>query len=230
MIRTGHGIAALLSILVLASSCQQAAVAAASESAVNAPAAARTASEGAELKTAVFSGGCFWGTEAVFSHITGVTSAVSGYQGGTKGSADYDVVSGGLTGHAESVRVTYDPAKVRYDQLLQVFFSVIADPTTLNRQGPDSGTQYRSALVPLSPEQRAVASAYLAQMKASRVWKAPIVTRIEDNKGFYPAEAEHQDFMARNPGHPYIQYWDVPKVAALKRLFPGLYRASFTRG
>jgi len=178
----------------------------------------------------VFSGGCYWGVEGVFSHVIGVTSAVSGFQGGAKSTAEYEEVSGGATGHAESVKVTYDPTKVRYDQLLQVFFSVIADPTQLNRQGPDSGTQYRSALVPLSPEQTTVASAYLAQMKASGVWKAPIVTRIEPNKGFFPAGSDHQDFMAENPNHPYIQYWDVGKVAALKKMFPALYKASFTRG
>ncbi len=222
--------AALSLILAFASSCQQAAIAASPEHSFNAPAPARKAAEGAGLKVAVFSGGCYWGVEGVFSHVTGVTSAVSGFQGGAKSTAEYEEVSSGTTGHAESVKVTYDPAKVRYDQLLQVFFSVIADPTQLNRQGPDTGTQYRSALVPLSPEQAAVASAYLAQMKASGVWKAPIVTRIEPNKGFFPADAEHQDFMADNPGHPYIQYWDVGKVAALKKMFPALYKASFTRG
>ncbi|MFM5932237.1 MAG: peptide-methionine (S)-S-oxide reductase MsrA [Novosphingobium sp.] len=197
---------------------------------VNAPVAARKSAEAAGLKVAVFSGGCFWGNEAVFSHMKGVTSVVSGYQGGTKATASYDRISSGTTGHAESVRVTYDPAQVRYDQLLQVFFSVIADPTQLNRQGPDTGTQYRSALVPQSEEQRAVAAAYLAQMKASGVWKAPIVTRIEPNKGFFPAETYHQDFALKNPQHPYITYWDVPKVAALKRLFPALYKPSFTTG
>jgi len=206
--------AALSLILVFASSCQPAAIAAAPEHAFNAPVPARKAAEGAGLKVAVFSGGCYWGVEGVFSHVIGVTSAVSGFQGGAKSTAEYEEVSGGSTGHAESVKVTYDPTKVRYDQLLQVFFSVIADPTQLNRQGPDTGTQYRSALVPLSPEQNAVAAAYLAQMKASGVWKAPIVTRIEPNKGFFPAGSDHQDFMAENPNHPYLQTWDVGKVAA----------------
>lgn len=170
------------------------------------------------------------GVEGVFSHVKGVTSAVSGYHGGKAATSQYERVSDGNTGHAESVRVTYDPRLVRYDQLLQVFFSVIADPTTLNRQGPDSGTQYRSALVPLGKEQQAVAAAYLAQMGKSGVWKSRIVTRIEPYSGFYPAEAYHQDFMARNPRYPYILAWDVQKVAALKKLFPALYQEAITRG
>ena len=218
-----------LSLFLLAA-CQQPATAASSEIAVNAPAAVRKANEGAGLKVAVLAGGCFWGNEAVFSHIKGVTSVVSGFHGGSKGDANYERVSEGDTGHAESVRITYDPAKVRYDQLLQVFFSVVADPTQLNRQGPDEGTQYRSAIVPQSEEQRLVASAYLAELRASGLWRAPIVTRVEANKGFYPAEDYHQDFALKNPTHRYITYWDVPKVNALKRLFPALYKPSFTRG
>ncbi|MEY4159809.1 MAG: peptide-methionine (S)-S-oxide reductase MsrA [Pseudomonadota bacterium] len=230
MIRSGLARAALPLALVLLSSCQQSANAAAPEQAVIAPAALRLSSQTTGLQTAIFAGGCFWGVEGVFSHVKGVTSAVSGYQGGAKAAADYERVSTGITGHAESVKVTFDPAVVRYDQLVQIFFSVIADPTTRNRQGPDSGTQYRSALVPLNPDQRAVAGAYLAQMQASGLWRAPIVTRLEDFRGFYPAEAYHQDFLARNPDHPYVQYWDIGKVAALKRLFPALYTPRFTRG
>ncbi len=222
--------AALLITLSLLGACQQSATAASPNHAVNAPAAVRRASEPTGMQTAVFSGGCFWGTEAVFSHTRGVTSAISGYQGGDKGAANYGQVSAGRNSHAESVKITYDPSKVRYDQLLQIFFSVIADPTTLNRQGPDVGAQYRSALVPLTEEQRLVASAYLAQMKASGKWRGAIVTRIEPNKGFYPAEDHHQDFAAKNPSHPYITYWDVPKIASLRQLFPGLYKPSFTRG
>lgn len=195
-----------------------------------APAATHPAHETGSRAVAIFSGGCFWGVEAVFSHVRGVTSAVSGYQGGTASTAHYDRVSSGDTGQAESVKVTYDPRQVSYDQLLRIFFSVIADPTQLNYQGPDRGTQYRSALVPLNAEQRAAAAAYLAQLQASQVWGAPIVTRIEPYKGFFPAEAYHQDFMARNPNHPYIRFWDVPKVAGLKRLFPASYKASFTTG
>lgn len=200
----------------------------AAERPLMAPAPTRQANEPAGLKTAIFAGGCFWGVEAVFSHVPGVTSAVSGYHGGTSAKANYDQVSAGVTGHAESVRVTYDPARVRYDQLLRIFFSVIADPTTLNRQGPDEGLHYRSALVPLNEEQRLVASAYLAQLSAARVWNAPIVTRIERHLRFYPAETYHQDFMAKNPRHPYILAWDVAKVEALRRLLPGHYKASFT--
>jgi peptide-methionine (S)-S-oxide reductase len=223
-VKTGRGLTFIL-LSALAAACQQPAGAA---EAVNAPAAERHANEPGRSQTAIFSGGCYWGVEGVFSHVKGVTSAVSGFQGGARSTAQYERVSEGDTGHAESVRVTYDPTRVRYDQLLQIFFSVIADPTQLNRQGPDVGTQYRSALVPMTEEQRRVASAYLAQMRESRVWHAPIVTKIEPYKGFYPAAADHQDFMARNPNHPYIQRWDAPKVAALKRLFPGFYNPGFT--
>ena len=200
------------------------------ERTVLAPASVREAHEPAGLKTAIFSGGCFWGVEGVFSHVNGVTSAVTGYHGGRGGNVTYERVSTGTTGYAESVKVTYDPAKVRYDQLLRIFFSVVADPTTLNRQGPDEGTQYRSALVPTTEEQRLVATAYLAQLRTSGLWREPIVTRIEPQGRFWPAEDYHQDFMGNNPTHPYIQAWDVAKVAALRRLFPNLYHVSFTRG
>jgi peptide-methionine (S)-S-oxide reductase len=195
----------------------------------NAPAATRAAKESG-LQTAIFAGGCFWGVEAVFSHMKGVTSAVSGYHGGSAATAHYDQVSAGNTGHAESVKVTYDPKLVRYDQLLQVLFSVVADPTMLNAQGPDRGTQYRAAIVPLTREQRAVATAYLAQMRASGVWKKPIVVAIEAPKQFYPAEAYHQDFAKKNPANPYIQRWDAPKVVSLKDRFPSFYHADFTTG
>ena len=217
-----------LALILLLAACQQSATAA--ESAVLAPVPARAASEGKGLQTAIFAGGCFWGIEGIFSHVAGVTGAVSGFHGGDRSTAKYDRVSSGDTGHAEVVRVTYDPAKVRYDQLLRIFFSVGIDPTRLNRQGPDVGTQYRSALIPLTEEQRLVASAYLAQLRASGPWKAPIVTRIEAYKAFYPAEAYHQDFIAANPRHPYILAWDAPKIAALRRLFPALYRPGFTKG
>ncbi len=213
-------------LLALCAACQQPAEA----RAVIAPVAARTASESEGLKRAVFAGGCFWGVEGVFSHVKGVTSAVSGYHGGSGKTAKYERVSTGDTGHAEAVEVTYDPRVVRYDQLLRIYFSVIADPTQLNRQGPDIGTQYRTALVPLSEEQRLVASAYVAQLRASGLWKRPIVTRIESLDKFYPAEASHQDFMAVNPKHPYIVTWDVAKVRALKALFPALYNPRFTKG
>ena len=213
--------------LTLTAACQQPAFAA--EKVVEAPNAVRKANEGSGLKTAIFAGGCFWGVEAVFSHTKGVTSAVSGYHGGTQRSAKYSLVSSGVTDHAEAVKVTYDPKVIRYDQLLRIYFSVIADPTQLNRQGPDTGAHYRSAIVPMSAEQNAVASAYIAQLGKAGLWNKPIVTRIERAQGFYPAETYHQDFAAKNPRHGYIVRWDAPKVAALKRLYPGVYRAEFRR-
>lgn len=216
----------IATVLALTAACQPAI---ASEGNVNAPVATRTAHEAPGLKTAIFAGGCYWGIEGVFSHVTGVTSAVSGFHGGPGKLAEYERVSQGDTGHAEAVKVTYDPTKVRYDQLLRIFFSVGADPTQLNRQGPDTGSQYRSALVPLGAEQNAVAHAYLAQLGATGLWRGPIVTRIEPYKQFYPAAADHQDFMAKNPNQGYIQAWDAPKVAAMQRLFPAQYKASFTR-
>lgn len=222
-----HKLAALLVAGSLAlSACADPAVA---EEPVNAPAAARPAKEARGLKTAIFAGGCFWGVEGVFSHVKGVTGVVSGYHGGNRQSASYDLVSSGVTDHAEAVKITYDPTVVRYDQLLQVLFSVVADPTLKNRQGPDTGAQYRSAIVPTNAEQAAVARAYLAQLGKSGLWKRPVVTAIEPYKAFYPAEAYHQDFMLRNPRHGYILRWDAPKVAALRQMFPGLYRASFLR-
>lgn len=196
---------------------------------VNAPAPKRIAREGAGLKTAIFAGGCFWGVEGVFSHVKGVKSAESGYHGGSAATAKYSRITAGGTNHAESVRITYDPYVIRYDELLRIFFSVVADPTLLNRQGPDVGAHYRTALVPTSAEQRAVAEAYLAQMERSSVWKRPIVTKIEAQKTFYPAETYHQDFMAKNPGHGYIRRWDAPKVEALRRMFPRDFSASFLR-
>jgi peptide-methionine (S)-S-oxide reductase len=222
-----HKLAALIAAGSLAlSACAGPAIA---EEPVPAPAATRLAKEDKGLKTAIFAGGCFWGVEGVFSHVKGVTRAVSGYHGGSAKTANYDIVSSGLTDHAESVKITYDPTVVRYDQLLQLFFSVVADPTLKNRQGPDVGTHYRSAIVPTNAEQATVAKAYLAQMSKSGVWKKPIVTAIEPLKAFYPAEAYHQDFMLNNPKHGYILRWDAPKVAALKQMYPGLYRAGFLK-
>ena len=196
---------------------------------VNAPAAQRIAREGAGTKTAIFAGGCFWGIEGIFSHIKGVKSAESGYHGGSAATATYSRVSAGGTGHAEAVRITYDPYVIRYDELLRIFFSVGADPTVRNRQGPDIGSQYRAALIPTSAEQRAVAQAYLAQMGASGVWDDPIVTRIERLGTFYPAERYHQDYMVKNPRSGYILRWDKPKVDALRRMYPRDYRADFLR-
>ena len=221
-----------LAALILASSlalsaCADPAIAA--EEPVDAPAATRIAKEPKGLKTAVFAGGCFWGVEGVFSHVKGVTSAVSGFHGGNAASAKYDIVVTGVTDHAEAVRITYDPAVVRYDQLLRIFFAVVADPTLKNRQGPDVGAHYRSAIVPTNAEQAAVAKAYIAQLGKSGLWSKPIVTAIEPYKAFYPAEAYHQDFMLKNPRHGYILRWDAPKVAALNAMFPQHYRASFLK-
>lgn len=185
--------------------------------------AARVDAPGTGLQTAVFAGGCFWGVEAVFEHVRGVRDVVSGYAGGPRHLANYPAVGGGDTGHSEAVRITYDPRQVSYGQLLRVFFSVAHDPTEVNRQGPDSGPQYRSAIYPTTPGQKRAAQAYIAQLNDARAWPRPIATKIEGGR-FYPAEATHQDFMRRNPTHPYIRAHDAPKVAALKAGFPKLYR------
>jgi peptide-methionine (S)-S-oxide reductase len=187
------------------------------------PAPSVPISEGKGQQTAVFAGGCFWGIEGVFEHVKGVASAESGYAGGTKSSADYETVSSGVTDHAEAVRVRYDPAKVSYNDLLHVFFSVAHDPTQLNRQGPDRGRQYRSALFPANAAQSKAASAYIAQLGKAGAWKSKIVTRIEAYS-FVPAEAYHQNYMVKNPDAAYIQAYDAPKIANLKRLFSRLYR------
>ena len=175
--------------------------------------------------TAIFAGGCYWGVQGVFQHVKGVSNAVSGYAGGDARTASYDTVSDGATGHAESVKITYDPTQISYGKLLQIFFSVAHDPTELNRQGPDRGTQYRSAIFPQSPVQRSVAEKYIAQLDASRVFKKPLATKIEADKKFYPAEAYHQNYLTLHPNDPYIVYNDLPKVANLKRIAPELYRA-----
>lgn len=180
--------------------------------------------KGAGLQTAVFAGGCFWGVQGVFEHVAGVTQAVSGYAGGHTTSPGYEQVSGGATGHAEAVRVTYDPAKVSYGRLLQIFFSVALDPTQVNRQGPDFGTQYRSALFVRDAEQDRVAQAYLGQLTASHVFSRPIATEVTKGATFYPAEAYHQDYLVRHPTASYIAMNDMPKVEALKALFPQAWR------
>ncbi len=180
--------------------------------------------------TAVFAGGCFWGVEGVFQHVRGVKSVRAGYAGGDAAHANYDDVSDGDTGHAESVRVVYDPAQVTYGQLLQVFFSVAQDPTLLNRQGPDVGTRYRSAVFYATPEQKKVAEAYVAQLTASHAFPAPIVTEVTPLKAFYPAEDYHQDYMRLNPDAMYIVVNDRPKVLALQRLYPQRYVAGWANG
>ena len=172
----------------------------------------------------VLAGGCFWGVQGVFQHVKGVTSAVSGYAGGEKKTADYEAVSTGRTGHAESVQVTYDPRQISYGRLLQIFFSVAHDPTELNRQGPDTGPQYRSAIFSTTAEQATVAKAYIAQLDLAHAFKKPIVTKIDPDRAFYPAEAYHQDYLTRNPRNPYIAFNDLPKIDDLKRIFADLYR------
>lgn len=174
-------------------------------------------------QTAVFAGGCFWGVQAVFEHVKGVKSVSAGYAGGEKGTAEYEVVSSGSTGHAESVQVTFDSSQVSYGQLLKVFFSVAHDPTELNRQGPDTGTQYRSAIFFANDEQRQVAEDYISQLDRAGVFSHPIVTQVVALKGFYPAEDYHQDYAHYHPDNPYIYMNDLPKVAALKREYPSLY-------
>ncbi|MBZ5663031.1 MAG: peptide-methionine (S)-S-oxide reductase MsrA [Acidobacteriia bacterium] len=174
-------------------------------------------------QTAVIAGGCFWGIQAVFQHVKGVISATSGYSGGTSNTAEYELVSNGDTGHAESVKITYDPSQITYGQLLRVFFSVAHDPTELNRQGPDTGTQYRSSIFVGNEEQKRIAEAYITQLDKTRVFPRPIVTQIVPLKAFYPAEAYHQDYATRHPDNPYIAYNDAPKVTHLRQQFPDLY-------
>jgi peptide-methionine (S)-S-oxide reductase len=180
--------------------------------------------QSAASETAVLAGGCFWGVQAVFQHVKGVKDAVSGYAGGTKETAQYETVSAGRTGHAESVAVTFDPKIISYGAILQVYFSVAHNPTELNRQGPDTGTQYRSAIFARDEAQRQVAEAYIAQLDKAGVFRGPIVTEVKDLTGFYPAEAYHQNYATRHPDNPYIAINDLPKVGNLKRLFPALHQ------
>jgi peptide-methionine (S)-S-oxide reductase len=184
---------------------------------IPAPAVDAQASDG--IQTAVIAGGCFWGVQGVFQHTAGVVNAVSGYAGGNKSTADYNMVSTGSTGHAESVEIKYDPKKISYGKILQIFFSVAHDPTQLNRQGPDSGTQYRSAIFTANDEQKKVADAYIAQLNAAKVYKKPIVTKVGPLEAFYPAEAYHQDYLTLHPNQPYIAFNDIPKVEAMKKVF-----------
>ncbi|MGC2027531.1 peptide-methionine (S)-S-oxide reductase MsrA [Bradyrhizobium sp.] len=175
------------------------------------------------IQTVVLAGGCFWGVQGVFQHTAGVVNAVSGYSGGSKTTADYQMVSTGTTGHAESVEVKFDPKKISYGKILQIFFSVVHDPTQLNRQGPDSGTQYRSAIFTTSDEQKKVADAYIAQLNAAKVYRKPIVTKVGALEGFFAAEAYHQDYLTLHPNQPYIAYNDIPKVENLKKIFAENY-------
>jgi peptide-methionine (S)-S-oxide reductase len=176
------------------------------------------------LETAVLAGGCFWGVQGVYEHVRGVRQVLSGYAGGDKATAEYEVVSRGRTGHAESVEIRFDPKEVSYGEILRIYFSVVHDPTQLNRQGPDSGPQYRSNIFYVGESQKTIAQAYIAQLDRAKVFGRAIVTRVDPLKAFYPAEDYHQDFLQRNPGHPYIVINDLPKIDNLRRLFPAVYR------
>lgn len=208
-------------VLVSAIACRQAQ--AGSASPFPAPTVDEPQAKTSGQETAVLSGGCFWGVQAVFEHVKGVISATSGYAGGAASTARYEMVSEGNTGHAESVRVVYDPSKITYGELLKIFFSVAHDPTEVNRQGPDEGTQYRSMISYANTEQKKIAEAYIAQLTKANTFSKPIATQVVPLKGFYPAEAYHQDYAARHPDDPYIFFNDAPKVAHLKKQFPELY-------
>lgn len=179
---------------------------------------------GAPHETAVLAGGCFWGVQGVFEHVAGVLEAEAGYAGGEAGTADYESVSGGATGHAESVRITYDPSQITFGEVLRIFFAVATDPTALNRQGPDVGPQYRSAVFAQNPDQQRVAEAYIDQLNRAKAFPDPIVTTVSPQSNFYPAEWYHQNYLELHPDHPYISFYDKPKIDELRRLFPDRYR------
>jgi peptide-methionine (S)-S-oxide reductase len=216
-------LAALLILPALAAALWNQPVSA-QEAPVEIPPPAADLTETGTSATAIFAGGCFWGVQGVFQHVNGVTRVVSGYSGGAAETATYEQTGSGTTGHAEAVEVTYDPSVVSYGDLLQIYFSVAHNPTQLNYQGPDHGTQYRSTIFPVTPEQGEIARAYIAQLDAAGLFEGPIVTTIEPFEAFYPAEQYHQDFLTLNPTWPYIVFHDLPKIAALKRLFPDAYR------
>lgn len=195
----------------------------ASEEAVVIPAPAMDVQAASGMQTVVIAGGCFWGVQGVYQHTRGVVSAVSGYSGGAKSTANYNAIGTGTTGHAEAVEVKYDPSKISYGKILQIYFSVVHDPTQLNRQGPDSGTQYRSEIFATTPEQKKVAEAYIAQLNAAKVYKKPIATKLGMLQAFYPAEAYHQDYLTLHPKQPYIVYNDLPKIENLKKIFAENY-------
>ncbi|MCX8281197.1 peptide-methionine (S)-S-oxide reductase MsrA [Phyllobacterium sp. 0TCS1.6C] len=214
-----------LSRILFAAACLGfAAPAIAAETAVMAPPPALDQATPLDVQSIVLAGGCFWGVQGVYQHMKGVTSAVSGYSGGTRESADYDRVSNGDTGHAEAVMVTFDPKVVSLGKVLQAYFSVVHDPTQLNRQGPDVGTQYRSAIFTTTDEQQRIAREYIAQLDKAKVYSAPIVTKLSKLTAFYPAEAYHQDYATLHPTQPYIAYNDLPKIENLSKLFPEVYR------
>jgi peptide-methionine (S)-S-oxide reductase len=211
-------VAMVLTVLAGAVACR-----AGSGAAVPGPVADEVRATAPGKETAVVAGGCFWGIQAVFQHVKGVVSATSGYSGGSVKSPDYEAVSSGETGHAESVQIVYDPSKVTYGELLRVFFSVALDPTEVNRQGPDEGTQYRSVIFYGNDEQKHIAEVYIAQLNQAKVFRKAIATQVEPLKAFYPAEAYHQNYATLHPDNPYIVYNDAPKVATLRREFPELY-------
>jgi peptide-methionine (S)-S-oxide reductase len=210
-----------MAVLVAAIACTR--VKAANPAVLPAPSVDASLAQSKGQETAVFSGGCFWGIQAVFQHVKGVTSAVSGYTGGEASTAHYELVSNGNTGHAESVSITYDPSQITYGQLLRVFFSVAHDPTEVDRQGPDEGPQYRSMISYANAEQRRIAQAYIDQLDKAKVFSRPIATQVVALKNFYPAEAYHQDYATRHPNDPYIAFNDAPKVVHLEKQFPELY-------
>ena len=218
-------VAAITALVLGSSALRSSLLSAESGRAIPPPALDQSAQQPAGLETAVLAGGCFWGVQGVFQHTEGVMGAVSGYAGGSVDTARYEMVGRGTTGHAEAVKITFDPRRISYGRLLQVYFSVAHDPTQLNRQGPDIGPQYRSAIFPADAEQARIAEAYIAQLNHTGAFPSPIVTRIEPGRGFFPAEAYHQDYLTLHPTQPYIAINDLPKIEELKRLFPDLYRA-----
>ena len=224
--KPGPGMATLLVAVAFAVAGFAISASTAEEARVVPPPALDEAAGSSGSETTVLAGGCFWGVQGVFEHVDGVKSAVSGYAGGAATTAHYNMTTRGDTGHAESVRITFDPKRITYGKILQIFFSVAHDPTELDYQGPDRGTQYRSAIFPQSDQQARVARAYIGQLDAAHIFAAPIVTTIEPGKPFYRAEAYHQDYLAHNPNQPYIAYYDMPKVKNLERLFPDLYHAT----
>ena len=215
---------AALAVTVVLAGCS--ASAADVKGAIPAPRVDVPAAEATGRQVAVLAGGCFWGLQGMFEHVTGVTRVVAGYAGGEESTANYDAVSTESTGHAESVEITFDPKTISYGELLRLFFSVAHDPTQLNRQGPDSGPSYRSEIFFTTPSQERVARAYVAQLEQAKVFASPIVTKIEPLKGFYPAEDYHQDYLIHHPNQPYIVFNDLPKIDALKRIYPQHYRAN----
>jgi peptide-methionine (S)-S-oxide reductase len=219
-----------MSIRLIASMLAAAAMAGctSSEAAVHAPAPALDTAAASAVGTAVLSGGCFWGMQGVFEHVRGVKQVLAGYDGGKKATAQYEVVSTGTTGHAESIRILFDPRQITYGEILRIYFSVATDPTQVNRQFPDEGPQYRSEIFYANPAQRQVAQSYIAQLNAAKVFHAPIATRVDADGGFFRAEGYHQDYLARHPDAPYIATFDLPKVADLKALFPQRYSAKPT--